>query len=427
VVETIMIFALGVAAATLIALIFIPAITARADRLARRRAEALFPLSVEELTAEKDHLRAEFAVLQRQIERKAEEAFAVKHQSMEELGRRAVRIEALETGVSERDTVIANLQADLADTRARLATTEDELAGTRASLAGTRDTLAAIENAHRKTLDELAGTRSELDRTVTALAGTRAELALTQDRLEAREAEFADLDQRHSAALSDMDAKRITISDLETRFATQKARGDDFERALGERRNELTEERQRLTDLAKNLLAEQERGLVLEGRIRELETERDAKAADVAALTSRLQAKDSDSEALHSSLTERAGSLAALKAELEAARVRIAELETAGGTSGAMHSSELRNMSERLETLRSEKSALEGALSTAREERARLAKELKAVRRSAGTTPDEIKAENAELRRLIVDVADRVMQASDTDAGPAGGRRKATG
>lgn len=422
-----MIFALGVAAATLIALIFIPAITARADRLARRRAEALFPLSVEELTAEKDHLRAEFAVLQRQIERKAEEAFAVKHQSMEELGRRAVRIEALETEVSERDTVIANLQADLADTRARLATTEDELAGTRASLAGTRDTLAAIENAHRKTLDELAGTRSELDRTVTALAGTRAELALTQDRLEARETEFADLDQRHSTALSDIDAKRITISDLETRFATQKARGDDFERALGERRNELTEERQRLTDLAKNLLAEQERGLVLEGRIRELEAERDAKAADVAALTHRLQAEDSDREALHSSLTERSGSLAALRAELEAARVRIAELETAGGTSGAMHSSELRNMGERLETLRSEKSALEGALSTAREERARLAKELKAVRRSAGTTPDEIKAENAELRRLIVDVADRVMQASDTDTGPAGGRRKASG
>ena len=66
-----MIFALGFVAASLIALLIIPAVNARAERLARRRAEALFPMSISELTAEKDHLRAEFAVLQRRIERKA--------------------------------------------------------------------------------------------------------------------------------------------------------------------------------------------------------------------------------------------------------------------------------------------------------------------------------------------------------------------
>src|SRR5918997_499422 len=58
VVESIMIFALGFLAAALIALLIIPAINARADRLARRRAEALFPLSISELTAQKDHRRA---------------------------------------------------------------------------------------------------------------------------------------------------------------------------------------------------------------------------------------------------------------------------------------------------------------------------------------------------------------------------------
>src|ERR687893_2010865 len=103
-----MIFALGFVAASLIALLIIPAINARAERLARRRAEALFPMSISELTAEKDHLRAEFAVLQRRIERKAEDALAFKHQSMEELGRRAVRIEALETTLTERDQHIVN-------------------------------------------------------------------------------------------------------------------------------------------------------------------------------------------------------------------------------------------------------------------------------------------------------------------------------
>src|SRR5918994_35140 len=107
-----MIFALGFVAASLIALLIIPAVNARAERLARRRAEALFPMSISELTAEKDHLRAEFAVLQRRIERKAEEAQAMKHESLEELGRRAIRIDALESQLAERDAVIAQLESE---------------------------------------------------------------------------------------------------------------------------------------------------------------------------------------------------------------------------------------------------------------------------------------------------------------------------
>src|SRR3712207_6567718 len=98
-----MVFALGFVAATLVALLIIPAINARAERLARRRLEALFPLSISELTAEKDHLRAEFAIMQRRLERKAEEALANKQQDMEELGRRAVRIEAMENELIGRD------------------------------------------------------------------------------------------------------------------------------------------------------------------------------------------------------------------------------------------------------------------------------------------------------------------------------------
>ena len=44
--RNIMIFALGFLAASLLALLIIPAVNARAERLARRRVEALFPLSI---------------------------------------------------------------------------------------------------------------------------------------------------------------------------------------------------------------------------------------------------------------------------------------------------------------------------------------------------------------------------------------------
>lgn len=273
-----MIFALGFLAAALIALLIIPAINTRAERLARRRVEALFPMSIAELTAEKDHLRAEFAVLQRRIERKADEAQAVKHESMEELGRRALRIQALEDTLTERDAVIAARNTDLKATQDKLAATEEELAQIRASLSSTRETLAALENAHRATLDELSNIRRELDTTQSELIRTKASLERAEERANERDGAHRDAEDRLSAALGELDVKRITISDLETRLMTQTGRGNDFERALNERHSELSDERKRLTELAKNLTAEQERGLILEQRIRELEAELDEKA-----------------------------------------------------------------------------------------------------------------------------------------------------
>jgi chromosome segregation ATPase len=275
VIETIMIFALGFVVASLIALLIIPAVNARAERLARRRAEALFPMSISELTAEKDHLRAEFAVLQRRIERKAEEALAYKRESMEELGRRAIRIEALESTLAQRDQNVAQLEVSLASTQTRLAATDEDLAQTKTFLASTRETLTALENAHRATLNELSNTRMELELTQHERSRTKTELLHAEEKLARLETEFADMERRLTTALSDLDTKRITISDLETRLMTQTARGNDFERALNERHSELSDERLRLAELAKGIAAEQERGLILEQRIREIEAERD--------------------------------------------------------------------------------------------------------------------------------------------------------
>lgn len=371
-VETVMIFALGFLAATLIALLIIPALNARAERLARRRAEAMFPLSISELTAEKDHLRAEFAVLQRRIERKAEEAQAVKHQSLEELGRRAIRIEALESDLAARDGAVAQLEADLAQTRSRLQATEDELAGVNAQFGGTRETLNAIEAAHRRTLDELGTTRAEVERANTALATAKSELAVALDRLEAREAEFSDLDGRHTALLSEMDAKRITISDLETRLATQMSRGNEFERSVGDHRTELADERHRMSELARTLLAEQERALTLEQRIRELEGGRDGPAKEIAAAEEPLPAPQGDGT-LIGSFEAREAALTELEQQLEQARIRIAALETEDA------------------------------------ERA------------------SIRSENQELREMVVSVADQVVEAADRSAPPPRGQRKARG
>ncbi|MBY0296999.1 MAG: hypothetical protein K2X71_13345, partial [Methylobacterium sp.] len=161
-IETVMIFGLGFLCAGLCALFVLPALNARAERLARRRLEAQFPMSIAELTAEKDHLRAEFAVLQRQLERKVEEARAERRSEMEELGRRQVRIGMLATELEQRDARLAVLDTDLAGTRARLAAAETELTELRVARAAAEEALRALEGPHQQALAELDAVRAAL-------------------------------------------------------------------------------------------------------------------------------------------------------------------------------------------------------------------------------------------------------------------------
>ncbi len=415
-----MIFALGFLAASLLALLIIPAVNARAERLARRRVEALFPLSISELTAEKDHLRAEFAVLQRRIERRAEEALAVKHRSMEELGRRAVRIEALETLLAQRDHRLSDLEGETGELRERVAAAVEEAAGGQATLAGLREILGALEASHRATLDELATIRIEHDRTTSELAAAKAEGLEWSEGLARREAELADLDRRLSSSLSDLDAKRITVSDLETRLMTQTSRADDYQRVLGERRSELSDERLRLTDLTTDLASEQERGLLLDQRIRDLEAEQAAESDETAALAARRDAVAQERDAARTSLMEREAAIGAMETALQAALSRIAALEAREGHAGENHASDLRSLTEKMEALKSEKAAFEGALMASREDRMRLEQAVQSLRKGDEAA---LQAENADLRRRIVEVADLMMQ--DTKPRPArSGRRR---
>src|SRR5690606_21822597 len=68
VVENIMYFALGLLLAGLLALMIMPAIWRRAVRLTKKRIEAATPMSLAEFRAEKDQLRAEFALSTRRLE-----------------------------------------------------------------------------------------------------------------------------------------------------------------------------------------------------------------------------------------------------------------------------------------------------------------------------------------------------------------------
>ena len=143
-----MIFGLGFLLASLCALTILPTVNARAGRLARRRIEATLPVSVSEVVAERDHLRAEFAVVQRRLERKAETIAARRHADMAAIGARTMEAEA---------AVAARIlsEAEVARALERIAGLDQDLAKARAEGETGLATLHALEEAHRAVLDDL--------------------------------------------------------------------------------------------------------------------------------------------------------------------------------------------------------------------------------------------------------------------------------
>ena len=114
---------------------------------------------------------------------------------MEELGRRAIRIEALESTLAERDqTVPSSRPPGRHPDPAR--GDEEDLAQTQTHLASTRETLTALENAHRATLNELSNTRMELDLTQHERSKIRTELLHAEEKLARLETDLVDTERR---------------------------------------------------------------------------------------------------------------------------------------------------------------------------------------------------------------------------------------
>ena len=72
-IEPIMYFGIGFLVAALVGLVVIPLVHGRAVRLTMRRLEAATPLSMAEIQADKDQLRAEFAMSTRRLEMNVEQ------------------------------------------------------------------------------------------------------------------------------------------------------------------------------------------------------------------------------------------------------------------------------------------------------------------------------------------------------------------
>lgn len=255
-----MIFALGFLVASLCALVLVPVLNSRAMRLARRRIDGLFPLSVREIAAERDALRAEFAVAQRRMERKVEAAQVKCHADMQALGARDLDVAALERNVEARDATLAERKAEIEAATARLEALDHTLATLRTDHATGLAALAALEQAHAELLTDLKATRRERDGVrhdiqdvlateegSTAHALNSERMAHATDVAKANAALHA-LRAEHDALASDRDALQASLRAAEE--ALSRARADGGEAT----RRENAELRGRITEVADALM-----------------------------------------------------------------------------------------------------------------------------------------------------------------------------
>src|SRR6201988_1290717 len=126
-VEPIMFFGLGFLASSLLGLIIVPFVHARGVRLTVRRLEAATPLSMAEIQADKDQLRAEFAMSTRRLEMSVETMKAKTTSQLAELGKKSDAINRLKLELGEKTATIFALEARDKALKDQLRATEEEL------------------------------------------------------------------------------------------------------------------------------------------------------------------------------------------------------------------------------------------------------------------------------------------------------------
>jgi chromosome segregation ATPase len=368
-VEPIMYFGIGFLVAALLGLLFVPLVHNRAVRLTMRRLEAATPLSVAEIRADKDQLRAEFAMSTRRLEISVEQMKTKTTSQLAELGKKTDAINQLKKELGEKTTVILALETRERNLRDQLRATEDEFALKSSALREAERALADKEAELGKLVAEL-GERSIL------ADSQRVELAAVRTQIEAMKLGVADYER----------AVRTT----EDRLARERGEAEQAATQLNEARGKLGGLAAHTEELERQLVVQTTEAELLGRRVQELEM----RLGDQGRL-----------------LTEREFEIDRLRSELEAAskienNLRE-ELDTAGGRSSST-----------VDRFRADISQLEAQLAAALDERAKLQREIVTMKRDAETTWAAERVENALLRERINDVAAEVARLTAALEGP---------
>jgi chromosome segregation ATPase len=368
-VEPIMYLAIGFLVSMLFGLMIVPLVHNRAVRLTTRRMEAATPLSMAEIQADKDQLRAEFAMSARRLEMSVDQLKNKTTSQLAELGKKSDAINRMKIELGEKNAAIFALEAREKAVKEQLRATEEEFAAKTEALRGAERALTDKQSELAKINTELSDRSMMADSRQVELVAVRAQIDDLKNRVGDAEKEFAA---------------------TQTRLAHERGESEIATRELTEARGRVENLSQRVTDLDRQLIVQVKEAEMLGNRVTDLE----ARLATQGKL-----------------LAERDYENNQLRQQNAAAERAVRELhdEISGMSGGKLPA---------IEKLRTEKAAVEEQLGIARDERAKLQREINAIQQQAESSWATERMENALLRERINDIAAEVAKLAMTLEGP---------
>jgi chromosome segregation ATPase len=301
-IEMIMYFGGGFLVASLLAIVLISFVHQRAVRLTQRRLADAIPVSMAEIQADKDHLRAEFALSARRLEMSVEQLKAKATAQLSDIARKTEAINLLKAELVEKTAVT------------------DELAA-KAKILGGKLTQVEQENLEKTTA-----------------------LEATAQTIAAKDAEIANAGNIIATLNHAADTQRVEVAVLNTRIEDLKSQIGDFQQATESTAQRLLSEQSTTAGVHRDLYEARQTIEMLHPQVARLEHELAAHANElenrayhISELDSRiaeqnrlLRQREAETQDLHQDLASTREEAAATAERLRAARAAVeAQLRTA--------------------------------------------------------------------------------------------------
>jgi chromosome segregation ATPase len=369
-IEPIMYLAIGFLVSMLFGLMIVPLVHNRAVRLTTRRLEAATPLSMAEIQADKDQLRAEFAMSARRLEMNVEQLKNKTTSQLAELGKKSDAINRMKIELGEKNATIFSLEAREKAVKEQLRATEEEFAAK-------TEMLRSAEHALTDKQSELAKINHELSDRSIAADSRQVELVAVRTQIDALKGRVGDAEKEFAAT--------------QARLAQERTESENATRELTDARGRVENLSQRVTDLDRQLIVQVKEAEMLGNRVNDLET----RLATQGKLLAEREYENNQLKQTNENAERAAREL----------RDQIAALNSGG-------------QSPVIERLRSEKTAVEEQLRLARDERSKLQRDINAIQQQAESSWATERMENALLRERINDIAAEVAKLAIQLEGP---------
>lgn len=368
-IEPVMYVAIGFLVACMLVIGLIPVVHARAVRLTTRRLEAVTPMSMAEIQADKDQLRAEFAMSTRRLEMSVDQMKAKTTSQLAELGKKSEAIGRIKLELGEKTAA-----------------------------------LFALEAKEKQLSEDLQETQQHLDQKTAALAEAERLLEETRAQLTAATTIVND-------STMTVDSQRVELVTARAQIEVLKGQIESYDKESRELHERLTIETTAADATRQALTAEIAKTEGLTGRVAELERQVIAQTTEAEVLGRRVQELLARLDEQGRFLSEREQSSDTFRNEASSAQKTIADLRA------ELAEAENRRRAA-TEALQSERAALESQLAQSQAERDKLQNEIATMKREAEAAWASERMENAVLRERINDVAAEVARLTSVLEGP---------